>query len=189
MKKNLKKEFLGKQFSYTTEVDKATGSALWTKEIDMQFAKWLYDLRNDDRELFKIQYSISTNAYEVFGRLKDLIGVYDDSLLVRAITITFINHVDTRKGQDILKRLGEYKKFPDLIILREGNMLKKNLYFSSCGMRDVESYSILTQLKKSAVIQNALYSVLLIYIHEDTEVKKYWEEIILEKLTTIAKAA
>jgi hypothetical protein len=189
MKTTVEKEFLGNQFVYSTDVDKATGKALWTKEIDMQFSKWLYALKNKDRELFKVQYSISSNAYQVFERLKDMIGVYDDSLLVRAIAITFINHVDTRKGRSVLKRLGEYKKSPDLEALKEGETLKKNLYFSPNGMRDIEAYASLTGLKKSAVVQNALYSVLLISINEDTEIKKFWEEVILGQLSTIAKAA
>lgn len=189
MNTKVEKEFLGNHFVYTTEVDKTTGKALWTKEIDMQFSKWIYELRNSDRELFKVQYSVSSNAYDVLGRLKDLIGVYDDSLLVRAITVTFINDVDTRKGRVILKRLGEYKKSPDLEVLKQGETLKKNLYFSPNGMRDVEAYSKLTGLKKSAVVQNAIYSVLLISINEDEEIKKFWEDVILEQLTTIAKAA
>src|SRR5690606_7295525 len=106
MKSTIEKKFLGNKFIYSAEVDKSTGKALWTKEIDMQFSKWLHELKDKDRELFKVQYSISSNAYDVFGQLKDLLGVYDDSLLVRAITITFINHVDSRKGRGILKRLG-----------------------------------------------------------------------------------
>ena len=189
MKTTIEKEFLGNRFVYSTEVDESTGKALWNKDIDMKFSKWIYDLKNTDRELFKVQYSISFSAYGALTRLKDLIGVYDDSLLVRAITITFINYVDTRKGKGILKRLGEYKKSHDLVILKEGELLKKNLYFSPSGMRDVEAYSSLTRLKKSAVVQNALYSILLISINEDAEIKKFWEDIILGQLTTIAKAA
>lgn len=189
MKTTVEKEFLGNYFVYSTTVDKVNGKALWTREIDMQFSKWIYDLKNKDRELFKVQYSISANAYEVFGHLQDLIGVYDDSLLARAITITFINHVDTRKGRGILKRLGEYKKSPDLETLKQGETLKKSLYFSPSGMRDVEAYATLTRLKKSSVVQNALYSILLISINEDSEIKKFWEEVILGQLATIAKAA
>ena len=56
-------------------------------------------------------------------------------------------------------------------------------------MRDVEAYSNLTGLKKGQVIKNALYSVLLISINEDEEIKKFWENEIIEKLTTIVKAA
>jgi hypothetical protein len=189
VKKKVEKVFLGQNFIYTTKVDKVTGKALWTKDIDMQFSKWLHNLKNTDRELFKIQYSISSNAYDVFNRLKDLIGVYDDSLLVRAITITFINYIDTHKGRGILKSLDKYKKSPDFEILKEGVNLKKNLYFSPTGMRDVEAYSVLTGLKKSAVVQNALYSVLLISINEDQSIRKFWENEILGHLTLIAKAA
>jgi hypothetical protein len=189
MRTTVEKEFLGNRFVYSTEVDESTGKALWSRDIDIQFAKWVYDLKNTDRELFKVQYSISLNAYGVLSRLKDLIGVYDDSLLVRAITITFINHVDTRKGKGILKRLSEYKKSPDLDMLKDGEILKKNLYFSPNGMRDVEAYASLTGFKKSAVVQNALYSVLLISINEDAEIKKFWEDVIWGQLTTIAKAA
>lgn len=189
MKTIIEKEFLGNQFKYSTEVDEATGKALWTKEIDMQFSRWLHDLKNKHRELFKIQYSVSSNAYDVLNHLKDLIGVYDDSLLVRAITITFINYVDTRKGRGILQRLGEYKKSTNLDVLMQGENLKKNLYFSPSGMRDIEAYSKLSGLKKSAVIQNALYSILLLSVNEDAEIKKFWEEVILNQITVIAKAA
>ncbi len=189
MKTTVEKEFLGNQFKYSTEVDEATGKALWTKEIDMQFSRWLHELKNNDRELFKIQYSISSNAYEVINRLKDLIGLYDESLLVRAITITFINHVDTRKGRVVINKLSEYKKSSNLDVLKQGDILKKNLYFSPSGMRDIEAYSKLTGLKKSAVMQNALYSILLLSINEDAEIKKFWEEVILSQITVIAKAA
>ncbi|GEM_PF-2113101 len=185
----VEREFLGHTFVYETLVDEETGQTLWNKEIDKQFSKWLYDLKNKDRELFRVQYSISSNAYDVLNRLKDLIGVYDDSLLVRAITITFIGHIDTYKGRSILKRLAEYKKSSALEVLKDGEPLKLSLYFSPSGMRDVESYSKLTKLKKSAAVQNALYSVLLISINEDEEIKKYWEEVILGQLTAIAKAA
>lgn len=189
MKMKVQKEFLGHQFHYLTYVDKTTGEALWTKEIDVLFAKWLHQLKDKDRELFKVQYSISSNAYQVFERLKNKIGVYDDSLLVRAMTITFINYVDTRKGRGVLKKLEEYKQTSDLTTLKEGKTLKKNLYFSPCGMRDVESYACLTGLKKSAVLQNALYSILLLSIHEDDEIKCFWEEVVLGQLMIIAKAA
>jgi hypothetical protein len=189
LKTTVEKEFLGNRFIYSTDVDESTGKSLWSKEIDMQFSKWIYDLKNADRELFKVQYSISFNAYGVLNRLKELIGVYDDSLLVRAITITFINYVDTRRGKGILKRLGDYKKSSDLEVLKEGKILKKNLYFSPNGMRDVEAYSGLTGLKKSVVVQSALYTVLLISINEDMEIQKFWENVILGQLTTIAKAA
>lgn len=185
----VEREFLGHKFSYKTLVDEKTGQTLWNKDIDKQFSKWLHDLKNQDRELFRVQYSISSNAYEVLNHLKDLIGVYDDSPLVRAITITFINHIDTHKGRAVLKRLADYKKSDAVEVLKAGDLQKMSLYFSPSGMRDIESYSKLTGLKKSAVIQNALYSVLLISINEDEEIKKYWEEVILEQLTTIAKAA
>lgn len=56
-------------------------------------------------------------------------------------------------------------------------------------MRDVEAYSQLTNLSKGKIIKNALYSVLLISINEDEEIKKFWENEILEKITTIVKAA
>ena len=191
MTKNIQKverEFLGHTFTYETFVNEE-GQALWNKDIEKQYTKWLYDLKNKDRELFRVQYSISSKAYEVLNRIKELIGVYDDSLLVRAITITFINHLDTHKGRPIMKRLSEYKKSKDVEVLKSGELQKMSLYFSPIGMRDVESYSRLTGLKKSAIIQNALHSVLLISINEDEEIKKYWEEVILGQLATIAKAA
>jgi len=191
MTKNIQKierEFLGHTFTYETLVNDE-GHALWNKDIEKHFTKWLYDLKNKDRELFRVQYSISSKAYEVLSLIKELIGIYDDSLLVRAITITFINHLDTHKGRRIMKRLSEYKKSKDVEALKSGELQKMSLYFSPIGMRDVESYSRLTELKKSAIIQNALYSVLLISINEDKEIKKYWEEVILKQLATIAKAA
>jgi len=184
----VEREFLGQTFSYKTEVD-SDGKALWTKEIDHNFSKWIYQLRNQNRELFKVQYSLSSNSYEVLEKLKELIGVYDDSLLVRAITITFINFIDTREGRPILNQLAQYKESGDLEMLMDGERLKKSLYFSPVGMRDIEAYSNLTGFKRSKVIQNALYSVLLISINEDQEIKRFWEDLILEQITTIAKAA
>ncbi len=88
-----------------------------------------------------------------------------------------------------MKRFAEYKKSKDIEILQEGEILQKSLYFSPNGMRDIESYSRMTRLKKSQAVQNALYSVLLISINEDEQIKKYWEEVILGQLATIAKAA
>ena len=186
--KKVEKKFLGKTFSYVTNVA-PDGEALWTNKIDSEFSKWLHQLREQNRELFKVQYSISSTMYEVLEKLKEKIGVFDDSLLVRAITITFINFVDTREGHPILKKLSQYKESEDFQILQDGEILKKGLYFSPIGMRDVEAYSNLTGLKKSQVIKNALYSILLISIKEDAEIKKFWEEKILTKLTAIAKAA
>lgn len=188
MEKSINKEFLGNTFTYTTKID-SEGNALWTKKIDSEFSKWLHELKDKNRELFKVQYSLSENAYEVLGKLKERIGVYDDSLIVRAITITFINFVDTRKGRSIIKKLNSYKKSGDLEMLKQGKTLKKNLYFSPVGMRDIEAYSNLTGLKKGNVIKNALFSILLISINEDEEIKKFWENEIIEKLATIAKAA
>jgi hypothetical protein len=184
----VEKEFLGHTFVYETLVNDE-GQALWNKDIEKQYTKWLYDLKSKDRELFRVQYPISSNAYEILNKIKERIGVYDDSLLVRAITITFINHLDTRKGRPIMKRFAEYKKSKDVEILQEGEILQKSLYFSPNGMRDIESYSRMTRLKKSQAVQNALYSVLLISINEDEQIKKYWEEVILGQLATIAKAA
>jgi hypothetical protein len=112
-----------------------------------------------------------------------------ESVTLGAITITFINHLDTHKGRQIMKRLSEYKKSKDVEFLKSGELQKMSLYFSPSGMRDIESYSRLSGLKKSAIIQNAIYSVLLVSINEDEEIKKYWEEVILKQLTTIAKAA
>jgi hypothetical protein len=189
MKTIVEKIFLDQHFIYSTEVDQKTGKALWTKDLDQQFSQWLHELKNQNRELFKIQYSISSNAYDVLHMIKKMIGAYDDSLLTRAISITFINYVDTRKGSGILKRLGDYKLSTNLELLQQGKTLKKNLYFSPTGMRDIEAYSQLTGLKKSAVIQNALYSVLLISINEDFEIKKFWNEVILTQIMLIAKAA
>lgn len=188
MRTTVNKEFLGNTFTYTTEVNNE-GKALWTQEIDRDFSKWLHQLKEHNRELFKIQYSISTNAYEVLGKLKEKIAIYDDSLIIRAITITFINFIDTRKGKPILKKLNSYKESEELEALSNGEILKKNLYFSPVGMRDVEAYSNLTGMKKGQVIRNALYSVLLISIHEDEEIKKFWENEIIENLTFVAKAA
>jgi hypothetical protein len=187
-KVTVQKEFLGKIFSYETVADE-NGNALWTSEIDKLFSKWLYDLKNENRELFKVQYSLSTNAYDVLNKLKERIGVYDDSLIIRAITITFINFIDTRKGRIMIKHLNFYRDSGDLALLNAGEILKKNLYFSPIGMRDVEAYAKLTGLKKSKVVKNALYSVLLISINEDKEIKHFWEQEILDKLTTIVKAA
>lgn len=185
----IEKEFLGHKFIYETLVDEKTGQTLWTNEIDGKFSKWLYDLKAKDRELFRVQYAISSSAYDVLNKIKELIGVYDDSLLVRAITITFINHLDTHKGRSIMKRLSDYKKSKDLEIFKSSESIKMAFYFSPSGMRDIESYSKLTGLKKSTAVKNALYSVLLISINEDEEIKKYWKEVILAQLTTIAKAA
>lgn len=182
------KEFLGNTFTYKTEVDDK-GNLLWTQKIDSEFSKWLHELKDQNRELFKVQYSLSKNAYDVLSKLKVRIGVYDDSLIVRAITITFVNFIDTRKGRAIIKKLNAYKDSGDIEKLKEGENLKKNLYFSPVGMRDIEAYSNLTGLKKGQVIRNALYSVLLISINEDEEIKNFWENEIIEKLTTIVKAA
>lgn len=184
----VEKEFLGHTFVYETLVNDQ-GQVLWNKDVEKQYTKWLYELKSKDRELFRVQYPISENACEVLNRIKEQIGVYDDSLLVRAITITFINHIDTYKGRSIMKRFAEYKKSKDIEVLREGEVFYKSLYFSPNGMRDVESYSRMTRLKKSQAVQNALYSVLLISINEDEEIKKYWEEVILGQLETIVKAA
>lgn len=188
MERTVNKTFLGKTFSYTAEIDNE-GKALWTQKIDSKFSKWLHQLKDENRELFKVQYSLSSNAYDVLGKLKERIGVYDDSLIIRAITITFINFIDTRKGRRIIKKLNSYKDSGDLELLQDGDTLKKSLYFSPIGMRDVEAYSNLTELKKGHVIKNALYSVLLISINEDEDIKKFWENEIIEKLTTIIKAA
>jgi len=184
----IQKEFLGEKFSYTTEVDE-DGKGLWTNTIDNDFSKWLHQLRIDNRELFKVQYSVSENAYKVLEKLKERIGVFDDSLLVRAITITFINFIDTRAGRLILNKLNACIAAGGLDILQEGDTLKKSLYFSPVGIRDVEAYANLTGFKRSKVVKNALYSVLLISINSDKEIKKFWEEEILEQLTTIVKAA
>lgn len=188
MQTTVEKEFLGKIFSYTTQVDEQD-NALWTQKIDHEFSKWLYELREENRELFKVQYSLSANAYDVLGKLKEVIGVYDDSLIIRAITITFINFIDTKNGRRVIQKLNLYKKSASLQILKEGPKLKKNLYFSPLGMRDVEAYSNLTGLKKGDVIRNSLYSTLLLFINEDEEVKKFWDTEVMEKLTTIIKAA
>lgn len=184
----LKKEFLGEVFSYKSIVDEY-GNALWTKEIDNRFSHWLHDLKSKNRELFKVQYSLSENASEVFEKLKERLGGVDESLLVRAITITFINFIDTKNGRKIINKLNNYKDTGDFKALTEGDTLKRNLYFSPMGMRDVEAYANLTKLKKSNVIKNALYSVLLFSINEDSEIKSFWEKEILEKITTIVKAA
>lgn len=186
--KTIKKEFLGKTFSYKTKVNDA-GQALWTKEIDYKFSKWLFNLREENRELFKVQFSLSNNSHRVLEKLKEELGVYDESLIIRAITITFINVIDTEIGQKVLKKLSEYKDGKDIKLLTDGNLLKKNLYFSPLGMRDVEAYSQLTGLTKPKVVLNALYSVLLIFINEDREIKKFWEEEIVAQLTAIVKAA
>ncbi|MFY7994381.1 MAG: hypothetical protein ACOVP4_13880 [Bacteriovoracaceae bacterium] len=185
----VEKEFLGHKFIYETLVDESTGQALWNNKIDKKFSKWLHELKNKDRELFRVQYPISSNAYKVLNHIKELVGAYDDSLLVRAITITFINHLDTHKGRPIMKKLAEYKKPKDIENLKKGEVLQKSLYFSPSGIRAIESYSKITGLKKSQAVQNALYSVLLISINEDDEIKRYWEEVILSQLETIAKAA
>jgi uncharacterized protein YggT (Ycf19 family) len=186
--KTVKKEFLGETFTYKTEVDE-DGKALWTKDIDNKFSHWLYQLREENRELFKIQYSISENASAVLEKIKEQIGVFDESLIVRAITITFINFIDTKRGHQMMKKLNQYKDSPDFKTLTDGETLKKNLYFSPIGMRDIEAYAQLTKLSKGKVLKNALYSVLLISINEDEEIKKFWEKEILEKITTIVKAA
>ncbi|MBT7608340.1 MAG: hypothetical protein HN576_01200 [Bacteriovoracaceae bacterium] len=185
---SIQKEFLGETFTYTTEVNE-DGKALWTNAIDNEFSKWLYQLRAENRELFKVQYSVSGNAYKVLEKLKERIGVFDDSLLVRAITITFINFIDTRKGRPILNKLNKYVADGDLDVLQEGETLKKSLYFSSVGIRDIEAYSNLSGYKRSKVVKNALYSVLLISINEDEEIKNFWEQEILSQLTNIVKAA
>lgn len=186
--KTVKKEFLGEIFSYKTKIEDED-KVLWNKEIDKKFSHWLYQLREKNRELFKVQYSISRNAHLVLEKIKEDIGVFDESLVVRAITITFINFIDTRRGQQMMKKLNLYKDSLDLKTLTEGEVLKKNLYFSPIGMRDVEAYSKITELSKGRVVKNALYSVLLISINEDDEIKKFWEKEILEKITTIVKAA
>lgn len=186
--RTIKKEFLGEIFSYKTKIDKE-GKSLWTKEIDNQFLRWLYQLREENRELFKIQYSISQNAHHVLDKIKEQIGVFDESLIVRAITITFINFIDTRHGYQMMKKLNVYKNSTDFKTLTDGENLKKNFYLSPLGMRDVEAYSQLTKLSKGRVVKNALYSVLLISINEDEDIKRFWEKEILEKITTIVKAA
>jgi hypothetical protein len=186
--KVVKKEFLGEIFTYKTEVDEE-GKVLWTKEIDNKFSHWLHQLRDENRELFKVQYSISENAHSVLEKIKEHIGVFDESLIVRAITITFINFIDTKRGNQLMKKLNQYKDSPDFKTLADGEILKKNLYFSPVGMRDIEAYAQVTKLPKGKVVKNALYSVLLISINEDEEIKKYWEKEILEKITTIVKAA
>lgn len=186
--KTVKKEFLGETFTYKTVTDKE-GKALWTKEIDNQFSHWLHQLKSENRELFKVQYAISENAHSVLEIIKEHIGVFDESLIVRAIAITFINFIDTKRGHQMMKKLNQYKDSPDFKTLTDGDTLKKNLYFSPIGMRDIEAYAQLTNLSKGKVIKNALYSVLLISINEDQEIKKFWEKEILEKITTIVKAA
>ena len=180
--------YLGHTFVYETFVNDE-GQALWNKEIDTKFSKWLHELKNQDRELFRVQYSISSNAYELLNHLKDLLGVYDDSLVVRAITLAWINEIDTAKNKAVLDRFKQYRKSPDVELLKSGKNLQKSLYFNPSGMRDVIAYSNLTEMTKSKAIKNALYSVLLISINEDKELKNYWEDVILKELMMMVKAA
>lgn len=185
----VEREYLGHKFIYDTLVDEETGQTLWTNEIDTKFSKWLYDLKNQDRELFRVQYAISSNAYDVLNRLKDLLGVYDDSLVVRAITLAWINEIDTSKNKAVLERFKKYRKSQDAEVLKSGESLQKSLYFNPSGMRDVIAYSNLTEMTKSQVVKNALYSVLIISINEDEELKKYWHDVLLRELTLMVKAA
>lgn len=186
--KNVEKDFLGDIFSYNTEIDEH-GYALWTPQIDVEFSKWLHELKSKNRELFKVQYSHSSNAGKILEKIQDLVGVYEDSLIVRAITITFISIIDTKKGKNVIDRLSHYKNLEELEVLMQGHLHKKSLYFSPSGMRVLEAYSKLTGLKKSKVVQNALYSVFLLSINEDDQIKKFWNEEILAKLKQMARAA
>lgn len=185
----VEREYLGHKFVYDTLVDEETGQTLWTNEIDTQFSKWLYELKNQDRELFRVQYSISSSAYDVLNRLKDLLGVYDDSLVVRAITLAWINEIDTHKNKAVLERFKQYRKSSNVDVLKSGELLQKSLYFNPAGMRDIIAYTNLTEMTKSQAIKNALYSVLLISINEDEELKKYWKDVLLRELTLMVKAA
>lgn len=184
---NVTKEFLGQTFEYQTFIN--DGHALWTDEIDNQFNLWLNDLKSKNRDIYKVQYNLSGNAFTTLQKLRAKLGNIEESLLVRAITITFINIIDTRKGSHIIKKLRTYRESSDAKTLDEGAIEKSNLYFSPTGMRDVEAYSQLTGLVKAKVIQNAIYSVLLISINEDSEIKEFWQHEILGQITLMLKAA
>ncbi len=132
---------------------------------------------------------MAQNLFKVLEKLQSRLGIFDESLLIRANTITFINFIDSKNGRKIIKKLNNYKDTHDFKTLIEGGLVKRNLYFSPLGMRDVEAYANLTGLKKCNVLKNALYSVLLISINEDDEIRDFWENEILEKITSIVKAA
>lgn len=186
--RQVEKKFLNQTFKYKTLVNEE-GQALWTEEIDGKFIEWISDLRSKERDLFKVQYAVSHNAFLLLDKLKHKLGASDESLLVRAMTITFINYIDTRKGHQIMKKLSFYNETKTSHALMDGEVVKKNLYFSATGMRDIESYSELTGMKKSAIVANAIYSVLLISINEDEEIKKFWEKEVIGQINNILKAS
>lgn len=188
MMRQVEKKFLNQSFKYKTLVNEE-GQALWTEEIDGRFIEWISDLRSKERDLFKVQYAVSDQAFLLLEKLKQKMGASDESLLVRAIVVTFINYIDTRKGHQIMKKLAFYSETKKSNLLMDGNSVKRNLYFSVTGMRDIESYSELTGLKKSAIVTNAIYSVLLISINEDEEIRKFWEKEVLGQISNILKAA
>lgn len=188
MMRQVEKKFLNHSFKYKTLVNEE-GQALWTDDIEGKFIEWISDLRSKERDLFKVQYAVTNKAFHLLEELKHKLGASDESLLVRAMTITFINYIDTRKGHQIMKKLSFYNESKNLNPLMNGEVVKRNLYFSVTGMRDIESYSELTGLKKSVIVVNAVYSVLLISINEDEEVKRFWEKEVVTQINNILKAA
>lgn len=181
--------FQGEEFVFRANTCLSCESVLWDNECEKKYNKWINELYSNtkQRHLFQIQYSISENAQKCIGKLSERFSGVKESLLIRALVITYIAKVDPIP--EIESKIDEYSKEEDYSILIGGPKIHKKLQFNPGGLKDILTLSDMLGVGPRTIVEESLFRMLLLSIKEDPEMRDFWENIIIKGLEIILKAA
>ncbi len=187
IKQIVTREFQKETFKFEANVCSDCGATLLTDDLEKEFNQWIETLAKSKRHLFQVQYSLSETALDCISKLSERFPSIDESLLIRCLVMVYFDIVED--SEHIMEMLEEYVDSADFEILKKGNQKSKKVQFKPSGMNDIISYSEVLHTSTSKVVEEAVYRMLLLSIKEDSEMKEFWETIVLRSISTILKAA
>jgi hypothetical protein len=111
----------------------------------------------------------------------------EESLLIRALIVIYIDIVENE--ENVLTRIESYLDSEDFSQLIDQKRVLKKLQFGPLGFQKMISYSKLFDMKLSKIVEEVLNRMILLSIKEDTEMKAFWENVILKDIERIVMAA
>ncbi|MBF0361865.1 MAG: hypothetical protein HQK49_12680 [Oligoflexia bacterium] len=171
-KKEIVKEVLKCKFKFKTMVCNECGHYLWDKEVEQKFNLWLEKLYKNKREKFQVQIPLSENLRKCLNKLRRNYPSVTDTDLVRAIIITYLDHLSTNKK--LMKMINEN-------ITEEIINSFAEPPFSSMKVQFRPKYTIkylelanMIGSTQAKVMQDAVKKLMAFFVATDNELKDFW---------------
>lgn len=101
------------------------------------------------------------------------------------MTAVFLNLLEKPETTELFESVSESEVYNSF---QQGAHSVAKVQFSLMGMLDLESWSKILDMKKSKVVEEAVYRITTLNVESDPKLKEFWEKTVLPQISLILKS-